>query len=425
MQWLGRLVIFVVMLSSAAAHADDGDEKYLFSFSVKEVGGKPACQKTRNTKPTAKSTYIKVDKTAAGKLTFIFNNISLVESTSAQGADFQEFLIPLTDDELLLQVKVADGVEKGKCEAPVKLSKKSSLVVANNDNGQQGKKLAHPTPPENLQYLFHTSQGQPDFPLPARLTEGQQVQVVLSVLPGDKSRTFTLQVDNCSDVSSFRTDIPDKATAVKNTKQADEPSDAYIGQYFTCAAGVVTYTIKEQVTDDAGKVTDTTLSATKITFRPKYHIAAVALAGWDSAQRTTYAADLRAGYTSPVIARRREKVGVAEYVGATWMIGGVDYEEMHWYNYFANVFIAVDPASPTKDVVAGLSITPTGGAAISLGLSFHEGQVLEGLVRGSPVALGTTFPQHSSWNERGAGLFVGLSVDSRVYNALVAQFSKP
>ena len=256
-----------------------------------------------------------------------------------------------------------------------------------------------------------------------RLTEGQNVQVVLMVPNASAQRAITLQVDGCGEVNTFRTDVTTGQKQDIDKTNFQTFTYLPVGQYFSCGAGAVTYMIKAQTVAN-GTITETTISTTKVTFRPKYHIAAVALLGWDSAQRTTYGASLPYGYESPVIGRRHEKIGVAEYVGATWMIGGVDYEDMKLWNYFANVFIAADPSNPTKDVVAGISITPTGGAAISVGVSYHEGQVLEGLAPGNPVAPGTTFPSHNSWSEKGKGLFVGLSIDSRIYDVIVARFAK-
>jgi hypothetical protein len=113
-------------------------------------------------------------------------------------------------------------------------------------------------------------------------------------------------------------------------------------------------------------------------------------------------------------------VGLVGYIGGVWMVGGVDYEDMRWYNYFANPFIALNPVSPTKDAVAGIAITPTGGISLALGVSFHERTALNGYTVGQAFAGDGTVPTQSTWSSFTPGVFVGVAVDSNVYNAAKA-----
>lgn len=442
MRWPSTAVIFAFGAWSTIALAGEPDRlQYTFTIA-KDAAGQLVCAKTGGgPQPDAQAVDIKVVAPAPASFAFTLDG---APGPLQAGAGFQIAHIPLTSKVQVFQVTTSATFDIGNCGDPLSLPLAKpygsdsghtfSDVAAAAQLGTSGvKTVVKPPPgkhwfsygPLDLTYLVHLPSGQPAFPSPARLTEGQDVQVVLMVPDNAPPQTLSLQVDGCGDVNTFRTDIAGPITPAdgKHAKDTGPPSSFEflpVGQYFSCGAGTVTYTLKVQA---AGATTATTISTTKVTFRPKYHVAAIALLGWDTAQRTTYAADVPAGYSSPVVARRKEKVGVATYVGATWMFGGVDYEDMQWWNYFANLFIAADPANPTKDVVAGISITPTGGAALSVGISYHEGQVLEGLVPGNPVPVGTTFPLHSSWSERGQGLFVGLSIDSRIYDSIIARFT--
>ena len=102
------------------------------------------------------------------------------------------------------------------------------------------------------------------------------------------------------------------------------------------------------------------------------------------------------------------------------MVGGVDYEEMRWYNYFANPFIAVNPKSPTVDAIVGLSLTPTGGISLALGASLHEKIVLSGYSVGDAFAGDGAVPVRSTWSGIKPGFFAGVTIDSNIYSAVKA-----
>jgi hypothetical protein len=105
------------------------------------------------------------------------------------------------------------------------------------------------------------------------------------------------------------------------------------------------------------------------------------------------------------------------------MIGGVDYEDMEWYNYFANVFVAVNPARPLEDAVFGFAITPTGGISGAIGFSVHrEERLRPGLSVGDELAADEEVPVYHSWSNIAPGLFVGLVVDSRIYEAIISKY---
>jgi hypothetical protein len=83
----------------------------------------------------------------------------------------------------------------------------------------------------------------------------------------------------------------------------------------------------------------------------------------------------------------------------------------------------VNVASPLNDAVVGLALTPTGGASIAVGASFHSGKRLtNGAVVGGTFMGNGDLPTADSWSGVKPGLFVGLAVDSRVADALSDRF---
>jgi hypothetical protein len=147
------------------------------------------------------------------------------------------------------------------------------------------------------------------------------------------------------------------------------------------------------------------------------NFAGIVLLGYDFGKRRGF------DTSSGMIISSDQVVGTVAYVGAEWMIGGVDYEDLHWYNYFANLFLAVNAAAPTHDAIAGLAVTPTGGLSLALGVSLHAGQELSnGLMVGSTLTGNGSIPTTTGYNNVSPGFFIGIAVDTSVSNALSGAF---
>jgi hypothetical protein len=199
-----------------------------------------------------------------------------------------------------------------------------------------------------------------------------------------------------------------------------------IGQWFQCGAGDMTYQLDAGV-DQGGAPGASNHTNVSVRIRPKYHVAAIALVGYDTAKQDGFASASETGpdgTSRVVIAREKDRVGTSLYVGGVWMVGGVDYENFRWWNWFANIFLAVNPKNPLHDACAGLALTPTGGVSLAVGMSVHPGRVLKaGFVEGQPFTGQGDVPTRESWSDVSFGVVAGLAIDSRVYDSLVKTFA--
>jgi hypothetical protein len=83
----------------------------------------------------------------------------------------------------------------------------------------------------------------------------------------------------------------------------------------------------------------------------------------------------------------------------------------------------VNVASPLNDAVAGLALTPKGGASFAVGASFHSSKRLtNGATVGQPFMSNGDLPTADTWDGVKPGLFLGLAIDSRVTDALSSRF---
>ena len=338
---------------------------------------------------------------------------------------------------------------------------------------------------EGTKFLFHLPSGRPMYPFPSAVTEGVTMQVVM-VVPKDDTRLIDMKLEDCEAVSHFRTETRPPDTDGKHRGEGTPGGEskqfviAPVGKAIRCGAGEVHYTLRDRpgknpgasssdapaararetpaATPNATLLAATTgepgatapgpdgsgdtsgpgqeggskapdpdanvLETTTLRFRPKFHLGAIALLGWDTAERVSFSARTASGDAMPTIAEHEDRAGAEVYVGAVWMIGGVDYEEMRWFNHVSNLFVAADPTNPLTDFAAGVAITPTGGISLGLGLSFHKGSALDGPSVGDIFAGEGDVPTRSSWSAGSFGLVVGLTIDSKIYEALIAHSGK-
>lgn len=298
-------------------------------------------------------------------------------------------------------------------------------------------------------YLVHLPSGKLAYPAENGVSEAQPLQVAF-LLPKDEKRLPGMRLVSCPSVDPFRTKISkvedDKKqnATVREEKEekAQQPEFELvpIGQMLRCGEGKLSYSVepipayvdqgKKQAdkADGADDKNDVAPSPNDFEFRvrPRYHLAATAMLGYDTATTTKFEKQTvrdEAGAESQVIGEVKDRQGLAVYVGAVWMIGGVDYEDMQPWNYFANLFVGVKPTSPTEDVVAGLAITPTGSVSLALGLSLHKTQRLKsGFTVGSTFTGEGDIPVESTWKGVKPGFFAGLSIDSNIYDQLLDRF---
>ncbi|MCA9651789.1 MAG: hypothetical protein KC501_17880 [Myxococcales bacterium] len=283
-------------------------------------------------------------------------------------------------------------------------------------------------------FLVHLPSGAPASPFPSSVREGTILQVAvlrpLSEVEG-RARSYSIEVESCAAVEPFRTTLeneaapPEQAGAASRDGAGIDFTVVPIGPWMRCGDGKLEYTLRVTDPPSADGGIETTIAATtKVGIRPVHHLAAVAIPGFDTARLPSF------GVRDGVIVggldtstERFDRVGARVMVGAQWMIGGVDYEQMRWHNYFANLFVGVDATKPLDGFTTGLAITPTGGISLAVGLSLHKTRQLDdGLRVGDPFVGDGDVPSTGNWRDPSAGLFVGLAIDHRIYQALVARF---
>jgi hypothetical protein len=155
-----------------------------------------------------------------------------------------------------------------------------------------------------------------------------------------------------------------------------------------------------------------------IDVRPVYSFALLTALGFDTTISHDFQAVPAAGGGN-VIAPKHDRAGPAMLIGGQWMIGGVDYTDMRWYNYVANPFAAFDASAPLAGFVVGDALTTRGGISLAIGLGVHEGVRLKGVQPGDPLATGDV-PKDATWHDQRVGFYIGVAFDSKVFEALKA-----
>jgi hypothetical protein len=185
--------------------------------------------------------------------------------------------------------------------------------------------------------------------------------------------------------------------------------------------------VQKDVVTPSGPVTvDERTTSERLRINPKHHIAAVVAVGWDFAKETQYfkgdsTPDDPNDDADTIIDSREVSEGATLYVGAQWMVGGVDYHNMRWWNYWANLFVAVNAVAPLDDFAIGLALTPTGGISLAVGPTFHKRTWLDdGFTDGQIFNDDGNIPTNRRWQGPVVGAFLGLTIDSNVFKALKA-----
>ncbi len=284
-------------------------------------------------------------------------------------------------------------------------------ALKQNVADKKGRKAKH--------ILVHLPSGVPASPYPSDITESERSQVVM-IVPRAETVTVSLAVKQCAVPQTFRTkfdveDAPDPGLE----GAAPPPPEGFqlraVGPALRCGPETLEYDIVTQsASDQEGAESKTTQ---RLRVNPRYHIAGIAALGWDSGKNNEYF--LTTSDTGDdMIEWRSATQGFIAYVGAQWMIAGVDYHNMNWWNYFANLWVAVNPAAPLKDLAFGLAITPTGGIGLAVGITFHQRTRLDqGYMVGDVLTEGA-IPTSTAWDGMRPGAFIGLSIDTNIYRAI-------
>jgi hypothetical protein len=271
--------------------------------------------------------------------------------------------------------------------------------------------------PEDVQFLVHTPSGQPVFPHASSLREGTPVQIVM-IQSSDGAPTVDVVAKTCAAYQAFRVvgdAKPEKQSAPIAPELAVHLELSAKGPYLRCGAGSMTYDLTLKAGDAAAVATSHTLD-----IRPVYSFALLTALGFDTTISHDFQAVAARDGNGNIAAAKHDRVGPGILIGGQWMIGGVDYTQLRWYNYLANPFVAFNASSPLTGFVVGDTLTTRGGISFAIGLAVHQGTRLKGVAVGDPLATGDV-PKDATWHEQRLGLFLGVAFDSKVYDALKAR----
>jgi hypothetical protein len=417
---ISSLVIYAVVSICSIARADSN-----YKFDVTLTGATVACQVEPTQKPsttdtiaidfvlngmtltsasvaTADGTDLRATPTGAGSATYLFSGAAGKEFVATVATDLGPATCP----------KVQAPASKSGDAAPVPDEAAAKWWNDHHATAEEALRSEWKTRiPSNTRFLVHLPSGRPAFPQQGSLREGIPLQVV--VLTNHALGPY-VDVTSCPDEVRFRIKQPDGAGAAekKGEVAAEQISLIPVGQIFECGAGAMSYDLKSGPGVDA-KV----LSTTKLVSRPVYSFALVTAVGFDTTISHDFAA-VRSPSGINEVARENDRVGPAVLAGAEWMVGGVDYGDMKWNNYIVNPFAAVDASSALTGFVVGDSITVTGGVSLAIGLAVHRGTRLTGVSVGTPLGDAAAVPKEATWHDPRFGLFLGVTLDSNVYNAL-------
>jgi hypothetical protein len=289
----------------------------------------------------------------------------------------------------------------------------TSGIAARDGLKRAGKERGLPAATE---LLVHLPSGRLVFPAGLSLREGTPVQVAVI---SSHASGYDVQSTDCAAIQTFRT-AGDVGASIAKKQVAPGGFDdtprlilVGVGQYLRCGAGIVSYDLKSWVGDS-----EATLSSIKLEMRPVYSFALITAIGFDTTISHDFEAVPTANGTGNVIAAKHDRAGPTVLVGGQWMIGGVDYTDMRWYNYVANPFLAFDASAPLAGFIAGDTLTISGGISLAIGLAVHRGTRLKGAKIGDSLGDKGDVPKEDTWRQQRLGFYIGVTVDSKIYDAL-------
>lgn len=417
-------VVLVALATPFAARADGT----IVDVPFAKTGGTWTCNKP-GALPTGNTGSVTLVVTLVGtaksvKLTADYTKPSgdatEMDLTAGAGGNRWSATIPLSDvkaDSLRVQGAI-DGDKVQNCQLQASSQQPAIAVTAVSSSGdscadqflwsQAGKdalgllRKAHPS--DTL--LVQLPSGAAASVNPLSLSERQKLQFAAVVPIDGADHSFSVTVTQCSTPVQFRLEGSSPAQA---TFEAGERgcSDKYtvvaIPQEFNCGAGTLSYN-----TSIDGK----SAVATSLTVRPVYQAAATFLYGFDTTRVNTFQ------LTNGKVAETSDKSGTSLLVGYTWFPWGLDPGNLRWFNRLFNLFVVVDPKTPTDGFAVGLALLPgPPGISLALGASFHKQTVLNGVDVGDTISGSGAVPTTTKWSGK-PGFLVGISLDSNVFDTI-------
>jgi hypothetical protein len=245
-----------------------------------------------------------------------------------------------------------------------------------------------------------------DLPFPHSLPEGSRIQAYIVVPMNDPTFRAELVVTDCPVRERIRILGEDAGDAGDlQAKSQGTFRLLPIGPELRCGAPSMSYKI--------GEVSETTPEV-KITLRPRYHLAATVLWGFDLLKEPSFfvAADNK-------ISQREETAGPAFRVGFTWFPGGMDLDDEGWK---AAPFLAFDPKAAADSFVVGLSVSKIAGIAVAAGVSVRKVAVLDGKSVGDTLEGDGAVPVRNVWSKEGVSFIVGVALDTTIFKRVKTVF---
>lgn len=272
--------------------------------------------------------------------------------------------------------------------------------------------------------IVHLPSGSPVEVPPSDLREPARVAIYVMVPKDGNQRARTeLSVQSCPSVVPFRTTGEAKDFAGVLQGATFDFLLVPLGSQLKCGAGTLSYSIvvtnltnpPSGAGDGAKKAvsqSESTTTNVSIRIRPVYHLLVAGFFGFDGAKKPSYSVQ------NSKIVMQEDSYGLDLGVGLVWAPLGVDYEEMKWYNYFLNPYIAFSFNNPTENFSVGLATTVTGGISLTVGASFHRITTLNGVSVGDSFTGSGEIPTQKTWSKDGMGFYIGLALDKNVFALL-------
>lgn len=244
-----------------------------------------------------------------------------------------------------------------------------------------------------------------DLPFPHSLPEGSRIQAYIVMPMDEPGFRAELVVTDCPARERVRI-LGDEAGTLQAKSLGAKPFKLIpIGPELRCGAPRMSYRI--------GQVSETTPEIS-IVLRPRYHLAATFLWGFDMLKEPSYFVG-----SDKKIAGREETVGPSFRVGFTWFPGGMDLEDEGLKAY---PFLAFDPKAAQDSFVVGLAISKLRGISLAVGATVRKVTVLDGKSVGDTVTGDGAVPTRKVWSKDGVGFLVGISLDTTAFKKVKTVF---
>lgn len=287
----------------------------------------------------------------------------------------------------------------------------AAAVWLASESGRSAKEDLSAQTPGHPGLLVHLPSGRLAGSNPSSLREDRTYQVVVIADMKRPRWSADLNVTACPQREGVRVygTLPD----VKELQAAGHDFKLLpVDRMLACGAGTMEYTLRVKQADTTGDAIQTSWRV-----RPVYHLAAILGLGFDSNKERTYSVK------DQKVAVSEKTRGTTSKLGFTWFPGGVDFEEMRWYNYVVNPFLVFDLDTPKKALVVGNAFTLMPGLSFMVGGSFRQTSVPDGF-RAGDAFTGETLPMKDDWTKDGRAWYVGIGLDSRLYTTLKGLMTK-